>query len=123
MSEAKKGKTLLEETKNKQSKAKQNKKHWNDGCGNHIRSIGCPGEGWFRGMTDESRKKMSENNSGETNSQSKWWEITFLSGNSMIRCGLSSWAKENGYNVSHIYSVSSGKLKKHKDIIKVVKLK
>jgi hypothetical protein len=117
------GKSLPIETKKKQSKAKQNKKHWNDGCGNHIRSIECPGEGWFCGMTEETRKKMSENNRGETNSQSKWWEITFLDGTTIIKCGLSIWAKENGYNESHIRSVSSGKLKKHKDIIKVVILK
>ena len=74
-------------------------------------------------MSDESRKKMSENNRGETNSQSKWWEITFLSGNSIIRCGLSSWAKENGYNRSTISKVYRGDLKRHKDIVKVVKLK
>ena len=117
------GKSLPEETKKKQSKAKQNKKHWNDGCGSHIRSIECPGEGWICGMTNETRKKMSENNRGETNSQSKWWEITFLDGTTIIKCGLSIWAKENGYNGSHIRSIASGKLKKHKDIIKVVKLK
>ena len=117
------GKSLSEETKKKQSKAKLNKKHWNDGCGNHIRSVECPGEGWFCGMTDESRKKMSENNRGENNSQSKWWEITFLDGTTIIKCGLSIWAKENGYNESHISKVYKGTIKKHKDIIQVVKLK
>ena len=125
-----KGKTHSEETKRKQSEVKKGKsnpaygkKWWNDGCGNVVRSIECPGEGWFCGMTDESRKKMSENNRGETNSQSKWWEITFLDGTTIIKCGLSIWAKENGYSGSHIHSVASGKLKKHKNIIKVVKLK
>lgn len=74
-------------------------------------------------MSESSRKKMSENNRGETNSQSYWWEITFLSGNTIIKCGLSLWAKENGYNRSSISQVYKGTLKRHKDIIKVVKLK
>ena len=74
-------------------------------------------------MSDESRKKMSENNRGETNSQSKWWEITFLNGTTIIKCGLSIWAKENGYNRSSISKVYRGDLKRHKDIVKVVKLK
>ena len=74
-------------------------------------------------MSESSRKKMSENNRGETNSQSYWWEITFLSGNTIIKCGLSLWAKENGYNRSNIIQVYKGSLKRHKDIIKVVKLK
>ena len=68
-------------------------------------------------MSESSRKKMSENNRGETNSQSKWWEITFLDGNSVIMCGLSNWAKENGYNRSTISQVYKGRLKRHKDII------
>ena len=66
---------------------------------------------------------MSENNRGETNSKSNWWEITFLNGNTITRCGLSLWAKDNGYNRSAISQVYKGTLKKHKDIIKVVKLK
>jgi hypothetical protein len=73
-------------------------------------------------MSEQSRKKMSENNRGETNSQSNWWEITFLNGNIIIRCGLSLWAEENGYNRSTISKVYSGKQKRHKDIVKVVKL-
>jgi len=74
-------------------------------------------------MSEESRKKMSENNRGETNSQSNWWEITFLDGSTIIRCGLALWAEENGYNKSHISKVCNGKQKRHKDIIRVVKLK
>lgn len=74
-------------------------------------------------MSKESRRKMSENNRGEINSQSNWWEITFLDGTTIVKCGLSLWAKENGYNRSTISQVYYGKLKKHKNIIKVVKLK
>lgn len=74
-------------------------------------------------MTDEARKKMSKNNRGEANSKSNWWEITFSDGTTMTKCGLSVWAKENGYNESHIRGVYKGTLKKHKNIIKVIKLK
>ena len=74
-------------------------------------------------MSKESRKKMSENNRGETNSQSSWWEITFLDGRTIVRCGLALWAEENGYNRSTISKVSRGKMKRHKDICKVIKLK
>ena len=55
LSKSNKGKSRSQETRRKQSKAKQNKKYWNDGNGNLVRSIECPGKGWFRGMG-----KMSE---------------------------------------------------------------
>ena len=38
------------------------KKWWNDGCGNHVRSVECPGEGWVMGRDEETRKKISESN-------------------------------------------------------------
>ena len=74
-------------------------------------------------MSEKARKKMSENNRGETNSKSNWWEITFLDGRTIVRCGLALWAEENGYNRSHISKICNGKQKRHKDIIGVVKLK
>ena len=74
-------------------------------------------------MSESSRKKMSENNRGETNSKSNWWEITFLDGRTIVRCGLALWAEENGYNRSTISKVYKGEQKRHKDIIRVVKLK
>jgi hypothetical protein len=74
-------------------------------------------------MSESSRKKMSENNRGEINSRSKWWEITFLGGNTIIKCGLSLWAEEYGYNRSTISKMARGEVKRHKDIIKVTKLK
>ena len=74
-------------------------------------------------MSEEARKKMSENNRGETNSKSNWWEITFLDGRTIVRCGLALWAEENGYNRSTISKVYKGEQKRHKDIIRVVKLK
>jgi hypothetical protein len=45
-----------EEWKRKQSKANQNKKYWNDGNGNLVRSIECPGKDWFPGMGKESKR-------------------------------------------------------------------
>jgi hypothetical protein len=59
---------------------------------------------------------------GENNSTSMWWKITFKNGNQITTCGFYKWAKENGYDPSHIHKVYKGKYKKHKDIILVEKL-
>jgi len=50
LSESNKGKSRSQETRIKQSKAKQNKKYWNDVNGNLVRSVECPGKDWFPGM-------------------------------------------------------------------------
>jgi len=55
-SETRKGMIQSEETRKKQSEVKKGKnnpvygkKWWNDGCGNIVSSIECPGEGWVMG--------------------------------------------------------------------------
>ena len=49
------------------------------------------------------------------------WEITFDDGRVIIITQtLKEWAKENGYSYSCLLSVRSGRIKNHKDIIKVV---
>ena len=71
MSEVKKGKSQSEETRKKLSEIRKGKKWWNDGCGNSKRSVECPGEGWFPGMSEEQCKvKRGENN---PNYGKKWW--------------------------------------------------
>lgn len=69
------GKSLSEETKRKQSEVMSDRKWWNDGCGNNKFSIECPGEGWFLGRCEESRKKQSGAIQGENNHNygKKWW--------------------------------------------------
>ena len=54
--------------------------------------------------------------------KSHYWKITFFSGKTIIVFGIRKWAKENGYNHSHIGKVASGKAKRHKDIVAVEKL-
>jgi hypothetical protein len=66
----------------------------------------------------ETKEKMS----GENHQLSCWWRITFADGRSVEQCGLSNWAKENGYDCAATRRVSSGKSKTHKDIVKVEKL-
>ena len=44
------------------------KKWWNDGCGNYVRSVECPGEGWVPGMDEEHKMKCSVSKKGK-----KWW--------------------------------------------------
>ena len=69
-------------------------------------------------ISKETREKLT----GENNSTSMWWKITFKNGNEITTCGFYKWAKENGYDPSHIHKVYKGKYKKHKDIILVEKL-
>jgi len=69
-------------------------------------------------ISKETREKLT----GENNSTSMWWKITFKNGNQITTCGFYKWAKENGYDPSHIHKVYKGKYKKHKDIILVEKL-
>lgn len=72
--------------------------------------------------SEETRKKLSKSMSGKNNHKSNWWRIIFSDGRMIIKCGLSTWAKENGYNYASIYGVYNRKRKKHKDIISVEKL-
>jgi hypothetical protein len=69
------GKSLSEETKRKQREVMSDRKWWNDGCGNNKFSIECPGECWFLGRGEESRKKQSGAIQGENNHNygKKWW--------------------------------------------------
>jgi hypothetical protein len=71
----------------------------------------------------ETRQKMSKSHLGEKHSHSNWWKITHSNGNITTICGLYTWAKENNYNVANIHSVYKDIRKKHKDIVKVEKIK
>lgn len=71
----------------------------------------------------ETRKKLSKSISGKNNHKSNLWRITFIDGRVLVKCGMASWIKDNGYNYASFYGVYSGQRKKHKDIISVEKLK
>ena len=71
-----------------------------------------------KNRSTETKEKMS----GENHQLSCWWRVTFADGRSVEQCGLSNWAKENGYDCAATRRVSSGKSKTHKDIVKVEKL-
>ena len=93
----------------------------------HKRKIGDAQKGdknhnYGKSTSQEIRKKMSEAQIGEKHHSSKWWKLTYTNGNLITICGLSTWAKKNGYNVGNIYSIYTGNRKKHKDIIKVEKI-
>jgi hypothetical protein len=49
------------------------KKWWNDGCGNVVRSIECPGEGWVLGMDVEMNKKKVKFGENHPAYGKKWW--------------------------------------------------
>ena len=67
----------------------------------------------------ETKRKMSEANKGEKNYLSKLWKITKNTGEEILVWGLYGWGKENNYHQNGLYSVYTGKYKKHKDVIKV----
>jgi len=73
--------------------------------------------------SEETRKKLSNSISGQNNHKSNWWKIIFSDGRIIVKCGLSNWVKENGYNHASVYGVYIGQRKKHKDIVKVEKIK
>ena len=76
-----------------------------------------------KSASQKTREKISESTKGEKHHSSNWWKITHNDGNVNILCGLTTWAKKNGYSVGNIYGLYAGNRKKHKDIIKVEKIK
>jgi hypothetical protein len=104
-----KGRKLSEETKRKISEGNKGKKLSKE----QIERLVAIHKGKKR--SEEYRKKLSL-------TKSQLWKITFYNGKTIMTIGLKEWAKENGYNRSHIGKIASGKAKKHKDIVAVEKL-
>ena len=102
-----KNKVLSKEHKIKISEAQKGDKNHNYG----------------KSASQKTREKMSEVRKGEKHHSSNLWKLTYVNGNSITICGLTIWAKNNGYSAGNINSLYKGKRKKHKDIIKVEKLK
>lgn len=69
--------------------------------------------------TEETKRKISKGKKGERNYLSKLWKITKNTGEEILVWGLYGWGKENNYHHNGLYSVYTGKYKKHKDVIKV----
>jgi hypothetical protein len=67
-------------------------------------------------------EKHKKNLMGSSNAKSFYWKITFSDGREIIQCGLTNWAKENGYDSIAIRKIASGKAKTHKDIVLVEKI-
>ena len=72
-----------------------------------------------KSLSEETKRKQSEAKKGEKNYLSKLWKVTKISGEEILIWGLSGWGKENNYYYNGLYSVYTGKYKKHKDVIKV----
>jgi hypothetical protein len=97
------GKTLSEETKRKIGEGNKGKISHNKG----------------KSLSEETKIKMSVVKKGEKNYASKLWKITKINGEEILVRGLYGWGKENNYHHNGLYSVYTGKYKKHKDVIKV----
>jgi len=103
MSKALKGRTLSEQTRRRMSEARKGENHPNYG----------------KSLPEETKRKQSEAKKGEKNYLSKLWKITKNTGEEILVWGLYGWGKENNYHHNGLYSVYTGKYKKHKDVIKV----
>ena len=103
MSKSHKGKILSEETKKRMSESRK-------GENNYI---------YGKSHSEETKRKQSEAKKGEKNYLSKLWKITKITGEEILVWGLYGWGKENNYHHNGLYSVYTGKYKKHKDVIKV----
>lgn len=103
MSKAQKGRTRSKETRRKMSEARKGENNPNYG----------------KSLPEETKRKQSEAKKGEKNYLSKLWKITKNNGEEILVWGLYGWGKENNYHHNGLYSVYTGKYKKHKDVIKV----
>jgi len=103
MSKSHRGKVRSEETKKRMSESKKGENHPNYG----------------KSHSEETKRKQSEAHRGEKNYLCKLWKITKITGEEILVWGLNGWSKENNYHHNGLYSVYTGKYKKHKDVIKV----
>ena len=94
----------------------------------HKRKIGDAQKGdknhnYRKSTSQETKRKMSEAQTGEKHHSSNWWKLTYTTGSVITICGLPTWTKKHGYSIGNIYGVYIGSRKKHKDIIKVEKIR
>jgi hypothetical protein len=66
------------------------KKWWNDGCGNSKFVVECPGEGWVLGLSEETKRKMSEFRKCE-NLGKKWWNDGCGNSKFVVECPGEGW--------------------------------
>tara|TARA_B110000503_G_scaffold121152_1_gene184472 strand:+ start:1167 stop:1823 length:657 start_codon:yes stop_codon:yes gene_type:complete len=110
------GRTHSQETKVKMSAARKGKTHSEE---TKAKMSGKNNPMYGKTHSAEVRIKISAAQRGENNHLSKLWKITTIDDNEITICGMTSWARENGYFYSGLYKVYTGEYKKHKDIIKV----
>ena len=72
-------------------KGKTGKKWWNDGCGNSVCVIECPGEGWVLGRGEEHKVKSSSSNKNK-----KWWNDGCGNSVRSIKCPGEHWTSGRG---------------------------
>jgi hypothetical protein len=89
------GFTHSEEFKIRQSKSNKNKKYWNDGYGNLIRSVEYPGEGWFSGMGKESKRSKVVIRTGSCCGK-KWWNDGCGNSKRSVECPGKGWIEGQG---------------------------
>jgi len=76
--------SILNKVKNK------GKRWWNDGYGNSVRSVECPGTNWVAGMCMTNKEKISISNKGK-NKGKRWWNDGCGNYKMMIECPGTNW--------------------------------
>ena len=87
-----------------------------------LANIGEKNPNYGKVASQKIKEKMRNSRKGEKHPKSNWWKITYENGNEIILCGLSIWAKDNGYSAGNICGLYKGYRKRCKDIIKVERL-
>jgi len=87
-----------------------------------LANIGEKNPNYGKVASQKIKEKMRDSRKGEKHPKSNWWKITYENGNEVILCGLSIWAKENGYSAGNIHNLYKGYRKRCKDLIKVEKI-
>jgi hypothetical protein len=79
------------------------KKWWNDGCGNSILSVKCPGKGWVLGMSEKVGEKISKAFTGKNNPAygKKWWNDGFGNVKFTGECPGEGWVLGRGKSKQH----------------------
>ena len=73
------------------SQSRKGKKYWNDGKGNHMVSLECPGDGWMPGMSEEWKRR-----NGEVKKGMKWWNDGRGNTKQSVKCPGKEWNPGRG---------------------------
>lgn len=128
-----KGRDVSEETRKKISEARKGKTPWNKGVPHteetkkRISKSNIGKVSYWKGKkqpidaVNKMKKSIKGKRSGELNSNSKTYKITFDNGNIIMVKSLQTWATQNGYKPTSLRNLYNGRQKSpHKNVVSVM---